>query len=132
MARTWRPKLVRANSHMMNSTTIAVTTMITTRCAEITASSMSRKPMLIVSAPSLKKSEVFEAAADVEPALEEARVAPLPERHQRADDDGDAERRDHDDVDVGAALAERRVGDAFDDDAEQEHEHEREQVTDAE
>ena len=88
--------------------------------------------MLIVSAPSLKKSEVFEAAADVEPALEEARVAALPERHERADDDGDAERRDHDDVDVGAALAQRRVGDAFDDDAEQEHEHEREQVADAE
>ena len=88
--------------------------------------------MLIVERAVLEEEEVFEAAADVEPALEEARVAPLPERHQRADDDGDAERRDHDDADVGTALTERRVGDTFDDDAEQEHEHEREQVTDAE
>ncbi len=72
--------------------------------------------------------EVLQAAADVEPALKEARVAPLPERHHGADDDGHPERRDDDDMDVGASLAERRVRDAFDGDTEQEHQHQREQV----
>jgi hypothetical protein len=73
-----------------------------------------------------EEQQVVEVAADVEPALEEARLRSLPDGDQRPDDDGDPQRRDHHDVDRSAP--ERRVGDPLDRHPDQEHEHEREEV----
>ena len=105
MARTWRPKLVLANSHMMNSTT--------TRGDHHDHDPLGGDHGVVDAEESdvdrqrsaLKKAEVLEAAADVEPALEEAGVGALPERQERADDDRDAEGRDHHHVDVATAWS---------------------------
>ena len=77
----------------------------------------------------VEEEEVLEGTTGVEPALEGARVAALPDRKERADDDRDRQRRDHNHVDL--AAAERRVRDPFDHDADHKHDGERHEVAEA-